>query len=216
VLERKIVSDSISYKKIDLFPTSLMMTDWKTEFTISEIQSLIEEIEYVIDHKPEWLEDSDRAVQLQSKSILFDRSKMNNPVWEKIAESFVKSCSCYTNEVQYFVDDKNVTINYIRAWFYKSNKEISLNKKNGWHNHYPAYLSGIFYLQVPESCRTDTGGTTFSDPRGSGMRINRDFTIEPEPLTWIIFPSALEHKAGRSLLDEDRYVIAADAFVYVP
>tara|TARA_R110002153_G_scaffold98235_1_gene233260 strand:- start:195 stop:632 length:438 start_codon:yes stop_codon:yes gene_type:complete len=95
------------------------------------------------------------------------------------------------------------------AWFVKQNNTINENNINPYHDHSPAYLSGIFYLRVPEG---EGGGTEFIDPRTNQHKnISRRF-LAPKHLNWLIFPSWLSHRTEWLDSDDSRYVIAANVY----
>lgn len=77
----------------------------------------------------------------------------------------------------------------------------------------PGYLSGVFYLRVPGDM--SVGGTELYDPRGPAERSPRSVEVLPMNLTWLIFPSWMDHRSARVDSDEERYVIAADSYIKV-
>lgn len=81
------------------------------------------------------------------------------------------------------------------------------------HGHPRAYLSGCFYLDIPEH----SGGISFADPRpgavyapleASGPMSSRSLKAHPLTGQLIIFPSWLEHSVGLNESKENRVSIA--------
>ena len=91
------------------------------------------------------------------------------------------------------------------------------------HNHPHAYLSGTYYVAVPESRaalknRADVrpGCITFYDPRGAvnmtairgDMQIEAEYTVRPEPGLIMMWPAFLQHFVHPNLSDEERVSIS--------
>lgn len=82
------------------------------------------------------------------------------------------------------------------------------------HMHTDIFLSGVFYVKVPEN----SGYIRFYDPRGHLMQMQNDYNyfyggyayqyIKPEPNMIMFFPSWLEHDVETNDSDEDRISIA--------
>jgi len=73
---------------------------------------------------------------------------------------------------------------------------------NGAHTH-GLVLSGVFYLQIPKQC----GNLVFCNPavRSDGHLIRHsNYSVEPQELACIIFPSWLEHYVEPNLSDDKR------------
>ena len=73
---------------------------------------------------------------------------------------------------------------------------------NGAHTH-SGIFSGVFYLQTPENC----GNLVFCNPavRSDGHLIRaKNYSIKPQALACIMFPSWLEHYVEANLSDSKR------------
>jgi uncharacterized protein (TIGR02466 family) len=91
------------------------------------------------------------------------------------------------------------------------------------HTHPNNFLSGVFYVAVPE----DSGVTWFKDPRPQ-TRILRPRVIRENPLnspefqyrgavgTLLMFPAWLEHGVTPNTTDEDRITLAFNLMVTGP
>jgi len=87
---------------------------------------------------------------------------------------------------------------------------------NRLHNHPFNYLSGVFYLQVPE----DSGSLIFHDPRpqsevlsppkkqGENLHTAHRVTWEPKQNDLLVFPSWLQHEVEINNSQEERIVIS--------
>ena len=78
---------------------------------------------------------------------------------------------------------------------------------NGQHIH-DGVLSGVFYLSVPKN----SGNLILVDPRPVGI-LKNNFSIKPEPLALVLFPSWLEHYVEPNLSNEPRISISFNAMV---
>ena len=86
--------------------------------------------------------------------------------------------------------------------------------KNKRHAHPIAFLSGVYYINVPKN----SGVINFYDPRGICMSGMTDGNIsingfEPHSITpsngmFLCFPSWLEHEVEENMTDEDRISIS--------
>ncbi len=91
------------------------------------------------------------------------------------------------------------------------------------HNHPHAYLSGTYYVAVPESradlkSRADVrpGRITFYDPRGAAnmtairgdQQIEAEYTVTPKPGLIMMWPAFLQHFVHPNLSDEERVSIS--------
>ncbi len=91
------------------------------------------------------------------------------------------------------------------------------------HNHPHAYLSGTYYVAVPESraalkSRADVrpGCITFYDPRGAAnmtairgdAQIEAEYTVRPEPGFLMLWPAFLQHFVHPNLSEEERVSIS--------
>lgn len=99
------------------------------------------------------------------------------------------------------------------------------------HNHPFAYLSGTYYVRVPEeqappSNRTDVrpGCITFYDPRGAvnmtaiegDPQIEAEFTLLPKPGMILLWPSFVMHFVHPNLAEQLRISISFNLMVKNP
>lgn len=202
---------------VEIFPTVLMRFDASEIINDKDVQDMIDDIDDIHENLNELMQIDDLTIPYQSLPVLFnDRFPFHSrPHWKKLSDTFIKACYDYNHSVTEFVQNQeSLALTGIRAWFYKSNRE-SWKQRTGrtYHNHRPSYLSGIFYLQVPGNLQQ--GGTEFCDPRGPGLRKNRNVELMPINKTWVIFPGSLDHAATPSDTDQWRYTVAADSYVRV-
>lgn len=96
------------------------------------------------------------------------------------------------------------------------------------HNHPYAYLSGTYYVRVPESRATSEnrsdvrpGCITFYDPRGSvnmtaikdDPQVEPEYTVSPQPGMILLWPSFLMHYVHPNLSDDPRISISFNLMV---
>jgi uncharacterized protein (TIGR02466 family) len=99
------------------------------------------------------------------------------------------------------------------------------------HNHPFAYLSGTYYVRVPDSRaplrnRADVrpGCISFYDPRGAvnmtaikdDPQIEREFTVSPEPGMILMWPAFIMHFVHPNLSEESRISISFNLIVKNP
>ena len=99
------------------------------------------------------------------------------------------------------------------------------------HNHPYAYLSGTYYVRVPDSRaqlrnRADVrpGCITFYDPRGAvnmtaikgDPQIEPEFTVSPKPGMVLLWPAFVMHYVHPNLSDEPRISISFNLIVKNP
>lgn len=170
---------------------------------------MIKDIDFLCDNQLH-IQIDDKTPLYQSKPILF--LEKAPAVWKKLQETFLESCHIYLNKVKNFCNNQeSIEIIGSRAWFYKGWKSLNQKQSNPWHQHYPAFLSGVFYLRIP----TEEGGTEFMDPRQNEAKTIRNQMLAPIECTWVIFPGWLFHRSGYCDSESPRYVIAADSYVKV-
>jgi hypothetical protein len=85
-------------------------------------------------------------------------------IWLKLREEFYQACRNYLNNVDNFCSNQDkLDFTGSGAWVYKGWKSLDQAEGNPWHDHNPAFLSGVYYLHDPGD--GTTGGTEFHDPR---------------------------------------------------
>ena len=107
----------------------------------------------------------------------------------------------------------------LQAW-------ANINRQGDYHdlhNHPHAYLSGTYYVQMPEGAaaigsRRDlrSGCITFYDPRGAvnmtaikgDSNIEAEYTVRPKAGTILLWPAFLHHFVHPNLTEEDRVSIS--------
>jgi hypothetical protein len=198
-----------------LFPTTAIKFDVSDVITQDHKSNMIRDIDDM-EQNNLYLQLDDGTPRLQSLPVLFHPNYpyADREYWKCLQETFVHCCYQYLQTVENFCNNQGqLEYTGCRAWFYKNNSQISAPQKNPPHNHFPSFLTGVFYLEIPGD--GTTGGTELCDPRGPAERATRMVEIMPTPLSWLIFPGWMEHVSGRQNTRESRYVIAADCYVKV-
>ena len=199
---------------VQLYPTELLRFDVGSEFDPADTQTMIDDIDSMVKNKLH-LQIDDRTPQYQSYPMLFNQNVIPGKHWAKLADTFSRCCWLYTQNIKNICNNQdNLTLAGVRGWFYKRVQGTENADKLPWHSHYPAFLSGIFYLRVPPD-PNDRGGTQFADPRSALCSRPRDVFVSPVEMSWLIFPSWLSHRTDPSPNPDPRYVIAADCYVSV-
>ena len=198
------------FQKFELFPTYVYKFDFSNVITQSDVAAMISDIDMII--KDDKLMQINHLTPMhQCKPILFKDSAP--PVWHKLKETFLYSCKMYLEGAENFVHNSDaLEFTGTRAWFFKGWKSLNITQSNPWHCHNPSFLSGVFYIKVPNA---PGGGTSFMDPRLSESKQTINVTIDPTELSWVIFPGWMYHQSQHCDSEEPRYVIAADSYIKV-
>ncbi len=130
---------------------------------------------------------------------------------------------------------KKLPINYDIKWSVQGWANINRHGDyHSLHNHPHSYLSGTYYIKVPDArggSRSDLnpGAISFFDPRpqanltaimGDGQ-IDPEFRVQPEPGLMLLWPSFLHHLVHPNLSDDIRVsvsynVLLKDVQRYLP
>ena len=193
----------------ELFPTHLVRSKCSS-ITPQDKQEMIDCTDWMIEQK--MYTDNEFTPKYQTWVMLFKDDAP--PVWKKLREEFHQACNNYLQAVDNFTKfPEGIEFTGFSAWVYKGWKSLNQGETNPWHDHNPAFLSGVYYLHDPGD--GTTGGTEFHDPRVAPAIGTRLQEVLPMENTWIIFPGWLGHRSCQLPLEEPRYVVAANAFVRV-
>tara|TARA_Y100001963_G_C6627800_1_gene374803 strand:+ start:183 stop:800 length:618 start_codon:yes stop_codon:yes gene_type:complete len=201
--------NQVEIMKYDLFPTHvvrskcLSITPQDKKDMMWSIDSLLKNGHYT---------DNEQTPKYQTPVVLFqDHSPA---VWHKLKKEFYNACRTYLESITEFCKNQD-TLDFTGsgAWAYKGWESLNKTQGNPWHNHSPAFLSGVYYLHDPGD--GTTGGTEFHDPRVAPAQGVRMQEVVPIENTWIIFPGWLSHRSVTLALEEPRYVIAANIYARV-
>lgn len=205
----------LDFQKLEVFPTTLIRFNLNHIFTDNEVCLMVNDINKWIDEK-ENLQLNEFTPKWQSVPFLFTEKNIEDKLhWKKLKTSFEHACFQYVQTVPNFCNNQNqLDCVHSRAWFYKKDS-TTFNEDNPWHNHYPSFLSGVFYLKGNNDRDTFIPGTVFCDPRQPPSSSTRDVQVEGLTLSWLIFPGWMTHKSSRSVDEKnsERYVVAADCYV---
>lgn len=80
----------------------------------------------------------------------------------------------------------------VQAWILIQTSEEWVN--GTWHDHFPATLSGCYYLRVPETADHREGALAFQRPGSPDPFTRQIQQIRPSSGDFIIFPSHLLHR----------------------
>jgi tetratricopeptide (TPR) repeat protein len=98
------------------------------------------------------------------------------------------------------------------SWVIAGNKD----GHEGWHIHPDGWLSGVFYLQVPDLLRSDApyAGQVEFGPYPLGPAASESawprWRVQPRTGDLMLFPSYFAHRTWPTHLEEDRICIAFD------
>ena len=203
----------MKYRVDHIFPTEILTLDLSGEFTQLEIRSMTDHIDHMIESGQDMQLD-DATPRYQCLPVLF-RENAPELFSNRLRKLFFRACARYLRDVKNFtVNQDAIVFTHTSAWFYCGWPEINSNSQNPWHQHAPAFLSGVFYLR--NAGDPETSGTIFHDPRGPWSHASRMRYVPGTPGHLVVFPGWLYHKP---MLDdnnrEKRYTIACNAYAAV-
>jgi len=199
-------NETMNYK---CFPTYIIRSKC-TSITPQDKQEMMDCTDWMIEQK--MYTDDELTPKYQTWVMLFTDDAP--AIWLKLREEFYQACRNYLNNVDNFCSNQDkLDFTGSGAWVYKGWKSLDQAEGNPWHDHNPAFLSGVYYLHDPGD--GTTGGTEFHDPRKSEAHGTRMQEILPMENTWIIFPGWLSHRSVQLPLEEPRYVVSGNLYVKV-
>ena len=199
----------VEHINYEVFPTHVIRSKCPS-ITSQDKQDMMDCTDWMIEQG--MYTDNELTPKYQTDVILF---RDDAPaVWKKLRQEFYNACGTYLQVVSEFCQNQNaLEIAGSGAWVYKGWHSIDQKETNPWHDHNPAFLSGVYYLHDPGD--GTCGGTEFHDPRTAPAHGTRMQEILPIENTWIIFPGWLAHRSRQLPLEEPRYVVSGNAYVRV-
>ena len=194
----------------ELFPTHIVRTDTSGFITPEDQQMMMMSVDQLIELG--MYAQGDLIPKYQTHVMLFQDDAP--PIWHKLKKTFHDACETYLKTIPDFCRNQDcVEFTALGAWAYKGWKSINAKEGNPWHHHNPAFLSGVYYLKVPDN--EPAYGTEFHDPRTAEAHGTRFQSVPAKEFSWIIFPGWLSHKSIQADSEEPRYVIAANMYVKI-
>lgn len=204
----------MKYKVTEIFPTKILLVNVSDEITHEDKNLLVESVDDLY-QKGCWDKDEEKP-KYQTYTFLFNEktpdiwTNSKPYLWAKLKKTFINSCYLYLETIDDFISEKkNCNIHSVRAWCYKSNSDNVAENYNPMHSHFPSFLSGIFYLKMPQDVN-HVIGTEFENTNNFSIR---NTIVLNDEFCWTIFPGHLKHRACQINSNEYRYVIAADCYV---
>lgn len=195
------------YKIDQIFPTCVIQLDYSDTLTKEDQEIMIRDIDQLI--KDNNYYDTSYHPKYQTNTNLFDIN--NKDVWIKLRSTFIESCHYYIQNVPNLIyNQEALQPYYTNAWACKNWKSLNEVTIPPWHNHNPAFLTGVFYLKIPGD--KNYGGTEFGDPRFPQCNSNTNYMSIPTEFTWSIFPGWIHHRSVYIDSEEPRYVISANIY----
>ena len=191
------------YKIYKLFPTPIFHLE------VKNFKKLNIELEnYILDLKKKNENGQKKSNQGGWHSPFFDQKNDGTPKkFSDIAQGFLKKIFIDEMGWEYNPDKVKITVMWSII-----NKKGSFNIQ---HNHPNAYLSAVYYVNVPEN----SGNIKFFDPREQkNIRYPKikNYTdtsaviaeITPKEGDLLIFPAYLYHSVGENLSELDRIIVS--------
>jgi hypothetical protein len=191
----------------DIFPTKVLVNK-KPKLDINK-QEMMKDIDNII------LDGKDlRIPTYQSFPILFQNWKPHWSVnWENLANSFSEHVMTYLSLArESYGPPEMYEISYVTAWFYRKDMVDAkdTHSHNPIHNHYPAQVVGVYYLDNP-----GVDGTTMYNPNQTLHQSSMTRSFSSISGGWTIFPGWVQHStsSGAILSSLERTVIACNAYL---
>ena len=193
----------------DLFPTHIVRSKCPS-ITPQDKKEMMDCTDWMIEQG--MYTDNDLTPKYQTAVILFRDDAP--PIWQKLRQEFYNACDKYLQVVEGFcANQQALEFTGSGAWVYKGWESLNKTQSNPWHDHNPAFLSGVYYMHVPGDGKS--GRTEFFDPRTAPAHTTRMQEIAPIENTWIIFPGWLGHRSRQLPLEEPRYVVSGNAYARI-
>jgi len=204
-----------TFKMYNILPVKVGEYDFSSVFTKEDEYEFKKHIDFLIDEKEKirpYEKDERKLTQpnFQTFGNLFtdeDQAKFPSPyVFKKLKKTFL---DCIEHYYKQGTDIRNNFRSfYFNAWGYRTSSDSNVNF-TPIHNHFPAVLCGIFYVDVEPNC-----GTYFQDFQNFLNISNRGgFMLEnTKKFSWLIFPGWLLHRPEIKNITQTRYIIAANLY----
>ena len=199
----------VEHIRYEVFPTHIVRSKCPS-ITPQDKQEMIDSTNWLIEQG--LYADDENTPLYQTKVLLFRDDAP--PIWKKLRQEFLNACNTYLQVVEGFcANQQALEFTGSAAWVYKGWESLNKTQSNPWHDHNPAFLSGVYYLHDPGD--GTCGGTEFHDPRTAPAHGTRMQEVLPIENTWIIFPGWLSHKSCQLPLEEPRYVVSGNLYVKI-
>ena len=199
----------VEHIKYECFPTNIVRSKCPS-ITPQDKKEMVDCTDWMIEQG--LYADDENTPKYQTNVLLFRDDAP--PIWKKLREEFYNACNTYLQVVEGFcANQQALEFTGSGAWVYKGWESLNKTQSNPWHDHNPAFLSGVYYLHDPGD--GTTGGTEFFDPRTAPAHTTRMQEIAPIENTWIIFPGWLGHRSRQLPLEEPRYVVSGNAYARI-
>jgi hypothetical protein len=193
----------------DIFPTKILVNE--TPKLNINVQEMMDDIDNIITDGRHL-----RVPAYQSHPILFQNWQDHWSVnWENLANSFSEHVMNYLSLArEMYGPPEMYELTYTTAWFYSKDIENSVDthSHNPIHNHFPAQVVGIYYLDNP-----GFDGTTVYNPNTSIHQSSMTKSYSVGTGGWVIFPGWLQHSTSSGAIRSslNRTVIACNAYLKV-
>ena len=199
----------VEHIKYECFPTNIVRSKCPS-ITPQDKKEMVDCTDWMIEQG--LYADDENTPKYQTNVLLFRDDAP--PIWKKLREEFYNACNTYLQVVEGFcANQQALEFTGSGAWVYKGWESLNKTQSNPWHDHNPAFLSGVYYMHVPGDGKS--GGTEFFDPRTAPAHTTRMQEIAPIENTWIIFPGWLGHRSRQLPLEEPRYVVSGNAYARI-
>jgi hypothetical protein len=149
----------------------------------------------------------------QTAATLFNpESLAQYPYLDILRQAFVQNVSTILRQRGGLATAMPFRISAVLGWALLQTNEAWVN--GTWHDHYPATISGCYYLKMPHIQGELEGALAFQRPSPQDMFVEHIRYIKPLEGEFILFPSSLCHRPEPCpSADGIRISINMDAYV---
>ena len=150
----------------------------------------------------------------QSAATLFKPDNLERfPYLDTLRAAFIANVETILRRRVGLAASMPFEIHAVLGWLLVQTNEEWVN--GTWHDHYPATVSGCYYLQVPDTAKEEEGCLAFQRPSQQDLFVEHIHRVRPREGDFILFPSDLMHRPEPCPSAEGlRVSINMDAYVH--
>lgn len=150
----------------------------------------------------------------QTAATLFSPQSIEQyPYFGVLRQAFLQNVMSILKQRGGLARSMPVRVSAVLGWALLQTDEDWVN--GTWHDHYPATISGCYYLRMPQTEHQQEGALAFQRPSPQDMFVEQIHYIKPQEGEFILFPSTLWHRPEPCpSADGMRISINMDAYVH--
>jgi hypothetical protein len=125
-------------------------------------------------------------------TVFYDENVANFPYFGTLKKAFIQNVEKILKQRGGLATSMPFQVSAVLGWILVQTNEEWVS--GSWHDHYPAIISGCYYLQVPDTDTEEEGALAFQRPSPQDMFVEHVHRIKPAEGDFILFPSSLWHR----------------------